>query len=253
MKTLLIIPARYASTRFPGKPLALLGGKPIIQHVWNRLEGRVEADCIVATDDETIADAVEGFGGEVMLTADTHRSGTDRCGETLERVERVAREVYDVVVNVQGDEPFVEPAQVHTLIEAFADPNVQIATLATPIADEAELQSPDNVKVVVDQQGNALYFSRAAIPYRRDAANGTWAAQGGYLKHVGIYAFRSQVLREVCQLPQGELEQAEKLEQLRWLAAGYRIAVRLTDHATIGIDTPNDLKAAEKYLKHTKR
>lgn len=251
MKTLVVIPARYASSRFPGKPLALLGGKPIVQWVWEGVcDGSVDA--MVATDDERIARAVAGFGGKEMLTSPQCQSGTDRCGEVMEKLSREGRCGYEVVVNVQGDEPFVAPSQWRSLVEVFADPQVQIATLRTPIRTTAELLSPNNVKVVADDNGNALYFSRQPIPYRRGAEPQEWLASGTYYKHVGIYAYRAEVLKELCGLPVGELEACEKLEQLRWLAAGYRIRLVDTPHANIGIDTPADLAEAERIVEQKK-
>lgn len=246
-KTLIVIPARYASTRFPGKPLALLGGRPIVQWVWERVQGLGEA--MIATDDVRIADAAKaGFDARVMMTSADCQSGTDRCGEVLRR----CGEGYEVVVNVQGDEPFVEAAQVQTLVRAFDDPAVQIATLRTRIRTTEELLSPNNVKVVCADNGNALYFSRQPLPYRRGAAEEQWLAEGEYYKHVGIYAYRAEVLERLCQLPVGTLEASEKLEQLRWLAAGYTIRVLDTDHANIGIDTPQDLAEAEQFLNRKK-
>lgn len=255
MKVLAIIPARYASTRFPGKPLAELAGESIISRVYRnvrRTEG-VE-DVVVATDDESICDHVESFAeeGAVMMTSDEHRSGTDRCGEVVRRLERQGYS-YDVILNVQGDEPFVEPAQLQTLIACFDNPAVQIATLAAPIKKHDELLSPDNVKVARAANGCALYFSRQPIPHLRGVDTKHWLDKGNYLKHVGIYAFRADVLPELCKLDVSPLEESEKLEQLRWLEAGYTIHVALTDHANIGIDTPADLAAAEEYLKQKKQ
>lgn len=251
MKVLVAIPARYASTRFPGKPLAMLGGRSIINHVWQRAS-RAEGvdDVVVATDDERICDHVESFaeGGGVMMTSDQHHSGTDRCGEVLQRLERQGND-YDMVVNLQGDEPFIEPSQIESLIACFNDPAVQIATLKTRIHSTDELFSPNNVKVVCADNGRALYFSRQPIPYRRGVEQEHWLDEGEYFKHVGIYAFRAEVLHEVCQLKPAALEESEKLEQLRWLAAGYTIQVLETPHANIGIDTPEDLAAAEAQLK----
>ena len=271
MRTLVIIPARYASTRFPGKPLALLCGKPVIQWVWGRVSaiGAV-TDAVVATDDERILQAVESFGGRAMMTSDRHRSGTDRCGEVLQNMQAEGRN-YDVVVNVQGDEPFVDARQIETLLAAFSpvsgptfsthssvsradnSPNLgeqpEIASLMCPIRTEEELLSPNNVKVVCNLQGDALYFSRQPIPYMRGVAQGEWLEKGEYFKHVGIYAFRAEVLQQVVKLPQAALEVSESLEQLRWLANGYRIRMCVTDHTNIGIDTPEDLAAAERKLK----
>ena len=200
MKTLVIIPARYASTRFPGKPLALLGGRTIIERVWEAVGQTLGVDrVVVATDDERICDHIENIAGEgaAMMTSDRHHSGTDRCGEVVERLAASGEE-YDVVVNVQGDEPFVEPTQIQTLIDTFADSRTDIATLRTPIVDTDELLSPNNVKVVCDRSGNALYFSRQPIPYRRDVPVDQWLAGAQYYKHVGLYAFRSHVLAELC-------------------------------------------------------
>ena len=253
MRTLAVIPARYASTRFPGKPLALLGGKPVLQWVWERVARFDEGvDSIIATDDGRIVDVAEQlFDANVMLTSPDCQSGTDRCGEVLQRLCDEEKKRYDIVINVQGDEPFVDSAQLHTLAAAFRDPEVQIATLRTRITSTDELLSPNNVKVVCSDRGNALYFSRQPLPYRRGADEDEWIAQGEYYKHVGIYAYRAEVLERLCLLPMGALESSEKLEQLRWLAAGYTIRVLETPHANIGIDTPEDLAKAEKHLNRT--
>ncbi|MBP3763172.1 MAG: 3-deoxy-manno-octulosonate cytidylyltransferase [Bacteroidales bacterium] len=251
MKTLAVIPARYASTRFPGKPLALLGGRAIVDYAYEtarRTQGVARA--VVATDDGRIfAHVQEVFGeGSAMMTSAEHRSGTDRCGEVVAALERQG-ERYDVVVNLQGDEPFVQPSQLQLLAGCFEDDSVSIATLKTRITSTEELLSPNNVKVVCTDSGKALYFSRQAIPYRRDVEPAQWLAEGRYFKHVGIYAFRPQVLAEVCAMRQSPLETSEKLEQLRWLEAGCSIAVRETDTANIGIDTPADLEAAAIVLR----
>ncbi|MBR1850768.1 MAG: 3-deoxy-manno-octulosonate cytidylyltransferase [Bacteroidales bacterium] len=248
-RTLVVIPARYASTRFPGKPLALLGGKPILQWVWDALSGRGNWDTIIATDDDRIACAAKvQFQANVMLTSVNCQSGTDRCGEVLQRIHDEKQDNYDLVVNVQGDEPLVDPNQIEALVKTFADPEVQIATLCTPITSTDELLSPNNVKVARGDKGQALYFSRWPIPYRREAEPEQWLTQGQYQKHVGIYAFRAKVLKAICTLPVSPLEEAERLEQLRWLAAGYTIRVVETDHANIGIDTPDDLLAANNII-----
>lgn len=254
MKVLAVIPARYASTRFPGKPLALLAGKPIIDYAYCVAAGTPGVDrAVVATDDERIfAHVKETFGeGSVMMTSTEHRSGTDRCGEVMQTLERQG-EHYDVVINLQGDEPFVQASQLQSLMACFANEATAIATLKTRITASEELASPNNVKVVCAADGRALYFSRQPIPYRRGEEFEHWLEAGAYYKHVGIYAFRSQVLAEVCQLPQSMLECSEKLEQLRWLEAGYSIAVGETPCANIGIDTPEDLCAAENELKRTR-
>ena len=250
MKTLVIIPARYASTRFPGKPLALLGGKPILQHVWERASRTAGVDAVyVATDDSRIAAAVDVFAGKgvAVMTATTHQSGTDRCGEVVRLLEAQGLK-YDIVINLQGDEPFVGADDIQALIACFADANVQIATLKRRIDEQDDLMSPNCVKVVCGANGKALYFSRQPIPYRRDVALDQWLAQGEYYKHIGMYAFRSEALLQLCQLPQSALEKSEKLEQLRWLEAGYQIAVCETSYDGIGIDTPDDLARAEKRI-----
>lgn len=243
-----IIPARYASTRFPGKPLALLGGKPVIQWVWENVSAMPELACaVVATDDERIAEAVEGFGGRAVMTASTHRSGTDRCGEVVRKL-REEGQTFDVAINVQGDEPFVRQEQLRSLVDCFADGEVQIATLKTAIHSTAELMSPNNVKVVCDLRGRALYFSRQPLPHVRGVEPEQWTERHPYFKHVGIYAFRTETLEALVRLQQSPLELCESLEQLRWLENGYEIQVKETAVANIGIDTPADMALAEQYL-----
>lgn len=249
MKVLILIPARYASTRFPGKPLAELGGKPVIQHVVEKAMA-VAGDVFVATDDCRIYDRVIGFGGKAVMTSENHKSGTDRCFEAYRQVTAHLGEVYDVVVNIQGDEPFIQAEQVKALIGCFEDQKIQIATLAKRFNDGADIFDPNKVKVVFSNQQTALYFSRSAIPYCRSVENAQWVSTTGFYKHIGMYAYRPEVLKEITALPQGLLEKAESLEQLRWLENGYKIAVRLTDHESIGIDTPEDLeKAKETFLQ----
>lgn len=244
MSVLAVIPARYASTRFPGKPLALLGGKPIIQWVWEVASRLPELSAVVvATDDERILQAVQAFGGRAMLTSSSHRSGTDRCGEVLRTLEQ-AGERYDIVINLQGDEPFARPRQLRSLIDCFRQPGTAIATLKTRIGSSEELFSANNVKVISDPRGRAVYFSRQPIPHLRGAEPQEWAARQAYYKHVGIYAFRAEILKEVVDLPQSPLELSESLEQLRWLENGYAIQVGETECANIGIDTPADLELA---------
>ena len=247
-KTVAIIPARYASTRFPGKPLALLGGKPVIQWVWENVSAMPELACaVVATDDERIAEAVEGFGGRAVMTASTHRSGTDRCGEVVRKL-REEGQTFDVAINVQGDEPFVRQEQLRSLVDCFTDGEVQIATLKTAIHSTAELMSPNNVKVVCDLRGRALYFSRQPLPHLRGVEPEQWTERHPYFKHVGIYAFRTETLEALVRLQQSPLELCESLEQLRWLENGYEIQVKETAVANIGIDTPADMALAEQYL-----
>jgi 3-deoxy-manno-octulosonate cytidylyltransferase (CMP-KDO synthetase) len=250
MKFLAIIPARYASTRFPGKPLAVLGGKPVIRRVYEQVIRALD-DAVVATDDERIRDAVLAFGGKAVMTSPDHRSGTDRCREAYETVcAREGRE-YDVVINVQGDEPFIHPTQIETVMRCFDDPATDIATLVKPFAPAdglAALENPNSPKVVLDAASRALCFSRSVIPYLRGVPREEWLAHHTFYKHIGLYAFRTEVLRAVTALPQSPLELAESLEQLRWLENGYKIGVGLSDVETIGIDTAEDLEKAERWL-----
>ena len=247
MKFIGIIPARYASTRFPAKPLAMLGGKTVIQRVYEQVSG-VFDEAYVATDDERIEEAVKAFGGKVVMTSVNHKSGTDRCFEAYTKVG----EGYDVIVNIQGDEPFIQPSQLEAVKACFDDPATQIATLVKPFTLEDEFMALENVnspKVVVNKNMNALYFSRSIIPYQRNAEKQDWLKGHTYYKHIGLYAYRSEVLREITSLPQSSLELAESLEQLRWLENGYTIKVGITEVETIGIDTPEDLEKAEKFLE----
>lgn len=244
MKFIGIIPARYASTRFPGKPLALLGGKPVIQHVYEKVAAVLEA-AYVATDDERIYDVVKAFGGQVVMTRTDHKSGTDRIEEAIEKIGGE----WDVVVNVQGDEPFVAKSQLDTICHCFDDPTTQIATLGKPFESMEAVQNPNSPKIVVDNMGFAMYFSRSVIPYVRGKEKSSWLTHYPFLKHLGIYAYRKDVLRQVTQLPQSSLEIAESLEQLRWLQNSFKIKVGTTDVETVGIDTPQDLERAEEFLK----
>ena len=244
MKFIGIIPARYASTRFPGKPLALLGGKPVIQHVYEKVAAVLEA-AYVATDDERIYDVVKSFDGQVVMTRTDHKSGTDRIEEAIEKIGGE----WDVVVNVQGDEPFVAKNQLDTICHCFGDPTTQIATLGKPFESMEAVQNPNSPKIVVDNMGFAMYFSRSVIPYVRGKEMSSWLTHYPFLKHLGIYAYRKDVLRQVTQLPQSSLEIAESLEQLRWLQNGFKIKVGTTDVETVGIDTPQDLERAEEFLK----
>ena len=246
MKFIAIIPARYASTRFPGKPLAMLGGKTVIQRVYEQVRGVLD-EAVVATDDERIFAAVEAFGGKAVMTSSAHRSGTDRCREAFEKMG----EGYDVVVNVQGDEPFIQPAQLEALKCCFLNPATQIATLVKPFTEAdglVALENPNSPKVVLDNEGCALYFSRSVVPYLRGVERSEWLKHHTFYKHIGIYAFRAEVLKAVTDLPQSTLELSESLEQLRWLENGYKIGVGITQMETIGIDTPEDLAKAEAFL-----
>ena len=249
MKYIGIIPARYASTRSPGKPLAMLGGKTVIQRVYEQAMS-VLPEAYVATDDERIFACVEAFGGRAVMTRADHKSGTDRIEEAAEKTGTDA----DVIINIQGDEPFVQPSQIETLMHLFDDPSTQIGTLGKPFESIEAVRNPNSPKIVVDRRGFALYFSRSVIPYVRGVEAGDWLANFPFLKHLGVYAYRREVLAEVTRLPQSALEKAESLEQLRWLENGYRIRVGLTDVETVGIDTPDDLARAETFLlQHPKR
>ena len=228
MKFTAIIPARYASTRFPGKPLAVLGGKTVIQRVYEQVSS-VLNEVYVATDDERIFACVNSFGGKAVMTRADHQSGTDRIQEATEKTNTQA----DVIINVQGDEPFIQPSQILTLMQLD---NIEA------------VENPNSPKIVMDNRGFALYFSRSVIPYIRGIERQNWFGEYPFLKHLGVYAYRREVLAEVTKLPQSSLEKAESLEQLRWLQNGYRIRVGLTDVETVGIDTPEDLQRAEAFL-----
>lgn len=243
---IIIIPARYASTRFPGKPLALLDGKPMIQHVVEQAK-KLGLRTVVATDDERIEHAVRSFSSEVVMTSSEHRSGTDRIIEAYRKVNHGEQ----IVLNLQGDEPFILPQQIVSLISAFELPSTDIATLAeayAPTTTDSMLSDPNSVKLVRNSEGRALYFSRSIIPHLRGVQSNL-CRHHTYYKHIGLYAFRAEVLLHLASLSQSTLEIAENLEQLRWLEAGYDIQVMLTERATIGIDTPEDLIRAEAYLR----
>ena len=246
LKFIAIIPARYASTRFPGKPLALLGGKRVIERGYERVAGVLD-DAVVATDDERIAEAVRAFGGKVEMTSTAHRSGTDRCWEAYEKQGGE----FDVIVNVQGDEPFIQPSQWEAIRDCFDDKDTDIATLVEPFdkgCGLAALENPNSPKVVLDNSMHALYFSRSVIPYLRGVEREKWLESHTFYKHIGIYGFRTEVLKAVTSMPQSPLELMESLEQLRWLENGYKIGVGISHVETIGIDTPEDLARAEAFL-----
>ncbi len=247
MKFIAIIPARYASTRFPGKPLADMGGKPMIQRVYEQVKRAVH-DVWVATDDSRIFETVKAFGGKAVMTSTEHRSGTDRIQEAYSKIG----EDFDVVINVQGDEPFIQPEQIESLKECFNSKDVELATLVKPFKKEDGfdvLFNPNSPKVVINKKSEAIYFSRSIVPYIRDAHHTEWLDKHTFYKHIGMYAYRVDVLKEITQLPQSLLEKAESLEQLRWIENGYRIRVGYTDVETIGIDTPEDMERAIKLLK----
>lgn len=242
-----IIPARYASTRFPGKPLAQLGGMTMIERVYRQAQKALD-NVVVATDDERIANAVQDFDGTCVMTSDTCRSGTDRCMEAYSLAKMSA----EVVINIQGDEPFVAPEQISALNALFNNEETEIATLVRPVTSDKGIDvisDPNLVKVVIDKNMRAIYFSRSVIPYVRGVEQSRWPKSVQYYTHVGMYAYRAKILREITQLPQSTLEIAESLEQLRWVENGYKIQVGITEFPTIGIDTPEDLEAARLLLQ----
>lgn len=246
MKVLGIIPARYASTRFPGKPLADLGGKPVIQRVYEQVVSVLD-EAVVATDDTRIYDVVKAFGGKVVMTSDKHNSGTDRCYEAYTAVGGD----YDVVINIQGDEPFIQRSQLESLKSCFLSDKTDIATLVRPYDANDSIDilfNPNSPKVVINNDNEALYFSRSVIPYLRNVPQQDWLKNHVFYKHIGLYGYRAEVLARITSLPQSPLEIAESLEQLRWLDNGYCIKVGFTDFETIGIDTPEDLDKAIDFL-----
>ena len=245
MNFVAIIPARYASTRFPGKPLAMLGGKPVIQRVYEQVASVLEA-AYVATDDERIYNKVKEFGGNVVMTRNDHKSGTDRIEEAIEKIGGD----WDVIVNIQGDEPFIQKSQIETVCHCFDDPSTQIATLGKPFTEMDAVKNQNSPKIVLDNNNFAMYFSRSVIPFVRNVDESEWLTKYPFLKHLGIYAYRKEVLAKVTKLPQSSLEIAESLEQLRWLQNGYKIKVGFTNVETVGIDTPEDLQRAEEFLQN---
>ena len=251
MEFIAIIPSRYASTRFPGKPLADMDGKPMIQRVYEQVKKAV-AEVWVATDDARIFDVVQSFGGNVVMTSPLHRSGTDRCFEAYQKIGKNA----DVVINIQGDEPFIQPEQIDRLKNCFDSPEVQLATLVKPFRKEEGIEAlfnPASPKVVINKNFEALYFSRSVIPYVRDIDQSQWLDYHVFYKHIGIYGYRADILEEIVSLPQSTLEKAESLEQLRWIENGYRIRVGVTNIETIGIDTPQDMERALQFLENEKQ
>lgn len=243
MKIIAIIPARFASTRFPGKPLVNIQGKPMIQHVYDKAySSGIFSKIVVATDDQRIEKVVNDFGGLVMITSDDHQSGTDRCGEVINRLE----EKFDVVVNIQGDEPFIHVEQLEQLISLFKNSKTQIATLKKKLNNIEDVQNVNVVKVVSDNNKRALYFSRNPIPFARGVNGDDWLKKNIYFKHIGLYGYRWSVLKKVVKLPISSLEACESLEQLRWLQNGFSIFIAETEHESIGIDTPEDLERLKK-------
>lgn len=244
-----IIPARYASSRFPGKPLAIIGGMTMIERVYRQASKALD-EVWVATDDERIRKTVDDFGGRVIMTSSSHRSGTDRCAEAAEKISGSRWQPDDVIINIQGDEPFINPGQIMALAGCFEDPSVEIATLIRKVTADEDLGNPNHPKVVVSASMDALLFSRSVIPYCRDANASEWSTRHEYYKHIGLYGYRTKTLMKITLLPQSNLEKAESLEQLRWLENGYRIRCAVTPWESIGIDTPAELEKAVALLKN---
>lgn len=243
MKKIAIIPARYQSTRFPGKPLAILGNKTIIKHVFEAVKSTELFDTvIVATDNEKIFQEVINFGGEVIRTSENHMSGTDRIAEVVKTKFQLLDD-NDIIVNVQGDEPFITKKPLQSLINVFDNPIIEVASLMHELSEISEINNSNNVKVVVDSNSNSLYFSRSPIPFNRDNTEVI------YFKHIGVYAFRKRTLLQFVKLPISNLENIEKLEQLRLLENGIKIRMIVTDYTGLGIDTPDDLEKAKEILK----
>jgi 3-deoxy-manno-octulosonate cytidylyltransferase (CMP-KDO synthetase) len=238
MKALGIIPARYASTRFPGKPLVDIAGKSMIQRVYEQAKKCIHlSEVIVATDDDRIFKHVHEFGGKAVLTLSDHQSGTDRCAEVA-----LKHPEYDVIVNIQGDEPYIDPEQITKLITCFSDPDTQIATLIKKVLTEQELYNTNSPKVILNKYSEAIYFSRSPLPHIRGQEPQNWLQHFNYFKHIGIYGYRADILQQITKLSVSPLEKAESLEQLRWIENGYKIKVAKTELETYAIDTPEDLE-----------
>ena len=244
-----IIPARYASSRFPGKPLVLIGNKPMIQRVYEQA-GKTLDMVWVATDDKRIYNAVSDFGGKAIMTSPNHQSGTDRCAEAITKIYDETGVKIDIVINIQGDEPFIKPEQIDLLTNCFKDDTVELATLVRKVEPGEDLFNPNQPKVILDSKGDAIYFSRAAIPYFRDAEKSDWSKRHIFYKHLGLYAYRSETLKKITLLPRSLLEISESLEQNRWIENGYRIRTAITAWESVGIDTPADLEKAKLFLEH---
>ena len=247
MKFLGIIPARYASTRLEGKPLADINGKPMIQWVYEKAR-RALNDVYVATDDERIYTAVEAFGGKAVMTSENHTTGTNRCLEALQIISRQTGSAFDVVINIQGDEPMMDPAQIDILKSCFDDPETELATLVIPVEDASDLDNDSEVFVTFDKNMRALYFSRAVIPVVHTVPRSRWMQHATFYKHIGLYAYTAAALERFASLPQSTLEKLEKLEQLRWLENGGTIKIGITEHQSIPVDTPEDLERIRKMI-----
>ena len=245
-----IIPARYASSRFPGKPLAFIGDKTMIQRVYEQTS-KILNNVYVATDDDRIYKCVIDFGGKAIMTSPDHSSGTDRCSEAILKIEAETGEKIDVVINIQGDEPFIKPEQIAALMDCFASGEVEIATLIRKTGSDENLFNTNQPKVVINSKGEAIYFSRSVIPFIRDSETSEWQKKHVFFKHIGLYAYKTKTLCEITKLPRSPLEIAESLEQNRWIENGYKIMTAVTDWENIGIDTPEDLKKANLLLKNS--
>jgi len=242
MKTIGIIPARYASSRFPGKPLVDIAGKSMIQRVYEQVNGcRCLSEVVVATDDKRIEDHVRSFAGNVVMTSPDHQSGTDRCAEVVQKVQG-----FDIAINIQGDEPFISPLQIDLLSSLFEDSQTDIGTLVKKIDNAEDLFNENTPKVVFNNKKQALYFSRQTIPFQRNVKQSDWLNNQAYYKHIGIYGYRTEVLKEITALPVSSFEKSEALEQLRWLENGYTIKVAETKFDTIAVDHPKDVEAILK-------
>jgi len=242
-----IIPARYASSRFPGKPLVLIGNKTMIQRVYDQASKIID-EVWVATDDKRIFDAVTHFGGKAIMTSADHLSGTDRCAEAIKKINEETDKKLDIVVNIQGDEPFIKPEQIALLMKCFDDETVELATLIRKVEPGEDVFNPNQPKVILDSKGNAIYFSRAAIPYIRDTDRGDWSKKHVFYKHIGLYAYKSETLKNITSLSRSSLEISESLEQNRWIENGYRVRTAVTSWESISIDTPDDLERAKLLL-----
>jgi 3-deoxy-manno-octulosonate cytidylyltransferase (CMP-KDO synthetase) len=238
-----IIPARYASFRFPGKPLALIGNKPMIQLVYEQATKKLEL-VYVATDDERISNTVKSFGGRSIMTSSEHQSGTDRCAEAVKIISDTSGIKIDIVINIQGDEPFIQPEQIDLLMHCFESDNVGIATLVRKVCEGEDIFNPNQPKVILNTEGDAIYFSRAAIPFFRDAEKSKWSEKHTYYKHIGLYAYKTEILKKITQLTRSPLEISESLEQNRWIENGFKIRTAVTSWESIGVDTPEDLERA---------
>lgn len=244
MDFIAIIPARYASTRFPGKPLALINGKSMIRRVYEQASKSFET-VYIATDDKRISDKIKEFGGKYVMTSRRHKSGTDRCAEAIEKIREIENKEFDVIVNVQGDEPFVQPEQFEQIKKPFRFKRTQIASLAKPIINHDDIFNPNKPKLIFNNKKEAIYFSRSPIPFIRGKRENKWISQHQFYKHIGLYAYRYNILREISKLNQTPLEKAESLEQLRWLENRYKIKIEITEHEAVSIDTKKDLERIE--------